>query len=681
MTGIKHFILILAGFLPLCLFAQQDTADINLLSTSQLRSFGRNAMIQGDYISAAIYLEKFMDRKPTHATGALWLGESFMKSREYDLAYHWYERAFKLSEETQPLAVFNQAVLLKMAGKCDEAAEKFARYKKLASRDKNAMENRRQMKMELAGCDSLVGQPAVSKTSVARLDTTINFSHIENSPLYLNDSIILYASMRTNETSYMVEGDTTGAPVRKFHLAEKIDGQWVYKSEFPGDFAQPGENLSSAALSPDGKRLFLSKCRMNWKGRMECKLYYSERSGDNFGSPIELPKPVNIPGYSSTQPAPGITSKDQQILYFVSDRKDGKGGTDIWYTIWDERRQIYKTPRNAGAKVNSKKDELSPWYDQEYRTLYYSSEGRPGIGGFDIYRSIGEYSRFTVGENLREPINSGQDETFYKLSPDRKHAMLSSNRRDPAKKSNNSCCDDLFEVTRLEFVNLMIVGKVLDQEDSLEMIPIKQSLVKLQLVDPLTGEATFLKTVPVDENGMYSIPVEAGNIYRISGSAEGYLSSSVTLNTTEVKSSGVIERDIPLNKVADKSFALANVYYETDKYDLTAGSKTVLDTTLLVLLQENPEIKIEIGAHTDDVGSDAYNQNLSQKRAEGVVKYLISKGITSNRLVAKGYGETQPRVPNLKPDGSPDPVNRQKNRRTEFRIVGKVKVKVVDYDE
>jgi OmpA-OmpF porin, OOP family len=322
--------------------------------------------------------------------------------------------------------------------------------------------------------------------------------------------------------------------------------------------------------------------------------------------------------------------------------------------------------------VNTINEELTPWYDNNNHTLYYSSDGWPGIGGLDIFRSRGEYKKFTLPENLTSPINSSYDELYFSSATEGKGGLFTSNRPGTYTLKKGSCCDDIYEYKRVEYIKVEVAGNVSGMKDSTMVGFLPKTKIDLYIVDEREPEPVFIRSVDTDEKGQYTIPLEPGTQYKMMVEKAGYLNKPLLIDTRDLKSSSKIQKDITITALPEDVLVLDNVYYETDKYELKPASKLALDTTLVAMMKENPQIRIEIRSHTDDVASDAYNKNLSQKRAEGVVKYLISQGIEKERLIATGYGESKPRVPNRNPDGSDNPKNREKNRRTEFKVIGTI---------
>jgi OOP family OmpA-OmpF porin len=673
-TGIKNPILCFALLLSTCFTSfAQDSLSTRGYSARQLKQLAKSGEEQGDLNAAAKFYEEYMKRRPADYKVAFKLAESYRLTRDYGHALGWYEKSYALSKNTYFIPVYYYALMLKMNGNCEKAKENFLLFKKKADNDARSQQLKKQVKNEIAGCDDL-GSPAVrSKIAISHLDTSINKIHVEAAPLFLDDSNIVYSALRSDKKEYIIPNDSLSTPLRKLYTAKKQGGQWTYNGEYKGPDALPGMNVGGGCFSRDGKRFYFTQCKPNLKNKMICALYVSEYNNNSWSAPEALNKEINQPNFTSCMPATAVSSKGLETVYFVSNRDGGKGGQDIWYFTYNEKGKKYSTPRNCGSKINTSGDEMTPYYDQETGSIYFSSDGWPGIGGMDIFKSVGESKSFGAAENLGKEINSGYDDLNFTISKNRESGMLVSNRKGGVSTKNPTCCDDLYEYKKLEMVRLRVSGIIYGGKDSLESMPMKTTQLKVYASDaanPLSG--TFIKTVETDENGKFDFPVESGMIYKVVAEKENYLNDPFIVNTTNITSSQTLKHDFHILEIPKEGLVLKNVYYASDKSDLTPASQKGIDTTLLVLLNQNPALKIEIGSHTDDVGSDKYNNTLSQKRADGVVKYLISKGIDASRLSARGYGKTMPKVPNRNSDGSDNPANREKNRRTEFKVIGKV---------
>ncbi len=719
MTDIRK-ILIIISFLTFSLltFAQKKDKSASYFPW-QIKNFAKNAIRIGDIYSAIDYMEIYTQLKPDNYKEAYKLAELYRRSRNYVKAEEWYLKAYQGNEKKYIKALYYYALMQKMNGKYDLANENFLKFKKKCRNLKESRLYRKMTQNEILGCELA---PKIIDSSlkvlVTHLDTSINKAHIDYAPVSIDAETMLYSSLKEDKIKYYNPNDTTNKlPVRKFYIAKKSGENWISTGEFEGPFNDENINTGNGAFSPDSMKFYFTRTEKNWQNKMISHIYVSKFFNGRWSEPEKMPEPINNPKYSSTQPAIGTESaKDREVIYFVSDRPGGKGGLDIWYTYFNKRKNTYKTPKNAGSKINTVGDEMSPFYDMDTRTMYFSSTGHPGIGGFDIFRSTGEVNRWTEPENVGFPINSKADDTYYIISKDRERGFFVSNREGGVALKNPTCCDDIYGFRWTEYIHIAVKGFVyesvvkqkidsvynstnfLEAADSLisdslqtdNILAAKKQLVKidttteeykkmldnanvmLYLLETEDGkeEMFLIKKMKARNAGKYIFTLEQGNNYRLVAECDGYFNNQADISTVDIIKSDTLEQPLRLKKIPMKSIVLENIYYEFDKATLTPEAKITLDTTILVILKENPKLIVEISSHTDNKGNDNYNMKLSQKRAESVVNYLINAGIDRNRMIAKGYGETMPIAANTNPDGSDNPEGRQKNRRTEFKVIG-----------
>jgi OOP family OmpA-OmpF porin len=667
------FLLVLFGFYT----QAQDTLQIQDMKAMQCKRLGNAAVTQGDYYAAAEYFGRYMKLKPDNAKIAYKLAEAYRINRDYISAQDWYEKAYRFSNQSNYMALYYDALMLKINGSCDKAKEQFAKFKKQAGKSQEAASLKKQIKAEITGCDSaIVFSKKLNKISVTHLDTSINKIHVEHSPVMLDTNTLLYSSIRTNKKVYSVQSsaDTSVGAFKKFYTAKKENGKWTFKGEYESAINKEGFNNTNAAFSADGKRLYFTRCKRNNKNKMICALYLTSKQDDgSWSEPAALDKSINDPKYTSTQPTTSIESvKQNEVIYFVSDRPGGKGGLDIWFIIYDFKKKTYSEPKNAGSKVNTTGDEITPYYDNDNRNLFFSSNGLPGLGGLDVFKANGEMKRFADPENIGAPINSSTDDIYYVEGKDKVEGFFVSNRKGGvAPKKSETCCDDIYSFSKLQVIKLSTEGIVTDEKGN----PVKDAKVSLYS-KTAEGEPIFIKSTETTVQGTYDLNIEPGHDYQLVVEKEKYLNGTIDLNTKEITYSQILKQNaVVLKEISDKPIVLTDVHYATDKHDLPDDSKKALDTTLVIFLQTNPDVVIEVSSHTDNKASHSYNVTLSQKRAAGVVKYLIEKGIAADRLQSQGYAETKPVGDNTTEDG------RASNRRTEFKILGKLTPKEKEYND
>jgi outer membrane protein OmpA-like peptidoglycan-associated protein len=597
---------------------------------------------------------------------------------DYELAQAYFDKAYDTDKEKSPLAIYYKAQMMKSMGKYDSARISFSKFKKEYKGGDKTL--KKQATREIVFCDSIQKLANTEKkVIITHLDSTINKVNTEAAPINLDENTLVYTSLRTEKVEYINEDDTASPIVRKLYYAtRKNEGeQWKFMGEFSDNLNIANFNTGNACFSPDHKRIYFTRCRQNYKGEMICAIFVSEKNGDTWSEPERLPKSVNNPKYTSTMPA--VTTdpkKGSDVIYFVSNNKEGRGGMDIWYTVYDKKTKTYKEPKNAGNKVNTSQDEISPFFDNDTRTLYFSSDGWGGLGGFDVYKATGDGKKWLSNENIGQPVNSGADEIYYTISPNREEGFFISNRKGGNALKNRACCDDIYSYKHSQYIKISLDGYVYERAHP--EVPIADADVELYILDKKTKEKALIKTLYTDKSGNYKSPLEAGHEYFIIIKKKDWLGTSTDLSTMGITTSQVIKRVSYLEKEPKEPIHIPNIQYEFDKAVILEQSKIAIDTTVLALMIANPELIVEIQSHTDSKGGDVYNMKLSQKRAESVVNYLASKGISPKRLVAKGYGESKPVAPNENADGSDNPEGRAKNRRTDFKIIGKLDVDVIN---
>jgi len=656
--------------------SQIDSTIFKDAKGKTLKRMGKSALQQNDPASAIQFLEVYVKTNKSDAEAKALLGRAYMEIRDYDRAQHMFLQAYNTNAGKAPEALYYHALMMKSNMQYDSAKINFQKFKKEYKGDQKKL--KKQAAREIVFCDSVVRIIGSEfKIIVQRLDTTINKINTEGAPFTLDDSTLVYNALRTEKEEYTSEDDTARGIVRKLYLAKRKGDEWQFAGEYGDNLNDPDFNTGNACFSPDRKRIYFTRCKLNYMEKMICAIYVSEKIGESWSEPVKLPKHINNPKFTSTMPAVTIDPvKGNDMIYFVSDNKEGRGGLDIWYTIYDKKNKIYKAPKNAGSKINTSQDEISPFFDNDTRTLYFSSDGLGGLGGFDIFRSKGDGKKFTGSENIGQPVNTGADDIFYTISTNRGEGFFVSNRKGGNSLKNKTCCDDIYFYKYSEYIRLFLAGNISEMLD--QNIVIKNATIEMYIKDKKTNEKFLVKTMMSDSLGNYKTSVDAGQEYFLVVKKEDFLGTSEDVNTLGITSSQVINKDLQLIKKPKDPIHIPNILYEFDKSNMVKSSQISIDTTVLRLMEANPELIIEIQSHTDNKGSDAYNMKLSQKRAESVVSYLISKGIDPKRLKAQGYGESKPIVPNENPDGSDNPENRAKNRRTDFRIIGVVDAEIIN---
>ena len=435
-----------------------------------------------------------------------------------------------------------------------------------------------------------------------------------------------------------------------FYKSNKQNDKWQTAVYLSDQINTPQYNEGAESISQDGKYLFFTGCnRPDGLGR--CDIYIAQKKGDDWSKPFDLSPPINTTGWES-QPS---ISADGKTLYFVSNRKGGYGGYDIWKSHLTDKG--WGEPENMGPNINTMYDEQSPFIHADDSTFYFCSNGWPGLGGKDLFVSrLGKDGKWQKPENLGYPINSSGDENGLTLTATGAYAFFSSNNL------NGFGGYDIYTFEMPQSIRPQLVTYVKGiVQDAKTKVPLEAAV---EIIDLQRKESVY-QDYSDATLGDFLATLTSGKNYGLNISKSGYLfySANFSLVGHEPKNPFNISVLLEPIEIGNKVI-LNNIFFDTNKFDLKPESLTELQQ-LVDFLTLNPTLHIEISGHTDDVGSDVSNQALSENRAKAVYQYLIGNKIPADRLVYKGYGKTQPIAPNTTDEG------RQKNRRTEFKIIAK----------
>jgi OOP family OmpA-OmpF porin len=434
-------------------------------------------------------------------------------------------------------------------------------------------------------------------------------------------------------------------------LSRKVNGQWSDPVSIANNINSP-LNEGACTLSGDGKTLVFVSCNRK-DGVGSCDLYITYNIGGQWSDPVNMGEKVNSADWDSE---PSI-SADGKTIYFSSLRKGGLGKEDIWVTYKDEKGE-WSQASNLGEPVNTAEREVSPFIHADGRTLYYSTTGLMGLGGFDIFRTTKMANgQFGEPKNLGYPVNTAANDASVFITADNSRGFYSVYEKKDTRFSKVLLYEfEVPEEIKPERVSTYSSGYVYDAETK------KPIHATINLIDLASN--TVIQSVNSDpKTGEYLLVLTEGSEYALNVDEAGYLFHSEFLDFKKTDQFNPMKLDVYLNPVRKgKAVVLNNIFFASSSYALEDKSKTELEK-VIVFLHKNPDVKIELGGHTDDVGSDKDNQILSMKRAEAVYKYLVSNGVSAARLQFKGYGEVQPVSDNSSETG------RKKNRRIEFKVL------------
>lgn len=439
----------------------------------------------------------------------------------------------------------------------------------------------------------------------------------------------------------------------KFMFSElQPDGKFGQGEEMPDPF-NLNDNEGGATLTVDNKTLYYTVCKYTQNHTYyNCDIYYSEYI-DGEWTPIKsVSEKINLPTTWESQPS---ISADGKTLYFVSDRAGGFGGYDIYRSVKTETGE-WGTPINLGPVINSTGNEKSPFIHPDGKTLYFSSDGWLGLGGYDIFYSrLNDDGSWSTPVNLGYPINSADDEVGFFVSTDGKTGYFASNKLKGVG-GWDLYSFDLYDKARPGKV-LFLSGTVKSETES-EMARTRIELKNM--------ETKKISEIPLDSiTGKYVAVAPFNNDYIMTVKKEGYVYESRYIAKTDSIYRMPARLDLDIHQIElNKSYRINDIFFAFNSFELIGESKAVLDL-LIEFLFENPSIYIEVQGHTDNIGNDADNMKLSSNRAKSVYNYLIENKIDSKRLTFRGFGKTVPVTSNETEDG------RARNRRTVFVIIKK----------
>ena len=634
---------------------------------------------EGYFYDATHYYEEVLDDQPENVDVTYKLAEAYFYSRDYKMANQNYKLVMEKNKALYPFSHYKYALTLKMNGKYPEAKTAFADFIK-TYRSFDAPLYKKKVKNEIAGCDyAIEAMEKPLNVVVIHMGNEVNAAYTESSPMPFEGNKLMYASLRSDT---IIRSEELKGKVGRFKLYQSIrDGRrWGKGEPLPENVNFAKMDVANGVFTPDGSKLFYTQCEPNDAGALVCAIFVSDYANGEWSKGKKLNEEINLQGYTNTHPAVAEDKKRKSlILYFVSDRPDGEGGRDIWYSEITSKGE-YKKPRNVGRKVNTVGDEITPFFNTTSHVLSFSSDGHPSMGGYDIFYTSGKMRKWTKPENAGFPINSRVDDMYFVADASEEGGYLVSNRIGTIALKSETCCDDIFRYSwDRGLIPKFAVDKFAYDADDSTMTSLTDYDVKLYQVDK-DSSVILINEAHITTEAEYFFTLKQNKNYKIEASKEGYFPNEEWANTLGLTKSDTLHRWIPLKKLElNKIIVLKDIYYDFDKATLRDESNRTLEK-LVDILNINPSIVVELGAHTDSKGEDAYNEKLSQRRAESVVKYLKKHGIPKDRLVAKGYGEGTPIADNTNPDGTDNPEGRQMNRRTEIKVVGKTKVVIKKKD-
>ena len=676
---IKHLIIFLISFVLLTteVVSQDYRSQKRILQKKTMSAYRLN-----DYHSARDYCIKWLETDPGNEKALVLLAEFYYNTRDYINTINTIQKLSTETKKKNPQVLYYFAMSHKIAGKYQEAIIALKSLRKKHRKLNIRKISRNQVNTEIEGCYlALALKDTLTNIIIKPLQGDVNTGYIEFSPILINDSTLVYGSTDLDSIT-VVETNQYPISYRKFQLAKKNQEIWI-KDSIPD---APYYNNSSfdtgrGTYSPDGKRFYFVRTELNKFGVPISHLWFTRQKQDLWLNPIKLEHKINSNRYNSSYPCIGTCyDKDLEVVYFSSDRSGSAGKMDIWYFIYNKKTNIYSPPQNAGVYINTEGNEMPCYYDLTSHQLYFASTGWPGLGGFDIFVSAGDLVNWQFPKNIGLPVNSSYDDLDYFVNDVGTHGLVVSNRPQNLN-SNSTCCDDIFEFSKSQTERILVSGKLL-KKDIFNNMSFKNQLNKIPQIE-LSGRSlsiymvndssslVYIKEAFTNDSGEFEFWAETDKVYEVQVNDSSVFNQKFHLSTIDYKpGSDMVLEPVLFKSAPVQPITVDNIYYQFNQTKLSEESKRAIDSTLLRLLMKHPEIIVEIRSHTDDIGDSKTNLNLSEKRAKNVLKYLVEKGINESRLRAKGFGESEPVAPNQLPDGKDNPEGRQKNRRTEFKIIG-----------
>jgi outer membrane protein OmpA-like peptidoglycan-associated protein len=635
------FFIISISLVTACSTTKEHTASSNRAIKLYQKANALHQQYQ--YKDALETLYKAIDLDSGFIEAYLVIGDIQSSGRRHKKAVWAYKQAINRNPDFFPNAFYHLASQEYMIGQYDSAAfhlERFIRRQDIKPHMK--MKAQQQLK-KVRFAQQAVANPV--PYNPVNLGDSINSVYDEYWPRLSADEQTMIFTRRIP----IDKTDTAEFKNRQedFFIAHKQNATWE-KAKNMNAPLNSSDNEGAHTISVNGSYIFFTACNRH-DGYGLCDIYYSANLGGRWKRPVNTGRNINS-NYSEKQPT---LSPDGTTLYFISDRKGGFGGYDIWKSVILPNGS-FSAPENLGNTINTSGDETSPFIHFDNKTLYFASNLHLGMGGYDIFVSQQqEDGEWSTPENLGYPINSWHDEEGLFVNARGDMAYYSSDREITGRDIYKF---NLYKDIRPDPVSY-VKGTVYDAKTN-------QPLSAYCELIELNNAETVMESASDPEKGEFLVTLPAGNNYALNVSKKGYLFHSEHFELKKADTGNTpFHLNIPLKPIQKgQSIVLRNIFYEVDSYELKKESIAELNKVIL-FLENNPQVNIQINGHTDSTASKEYNLQLSEQRAKEVVNYLIQNGISDKRLSYEGYGERKPVADNATEQG------RAKNRRTEMMVV------------
>lgn len=606
----RHWFLFVVSFY---IFSPEIMAQKDSLSAKKHIKMAENLASQGKAEAAALHLEAAWLQKPTKKEYLLDAAKLFVEARDYQKARNCYE---KLKDDpTMPQARLAYAKILQQCGAYDEAIPEYLLYLnnyEAPDREK-VTEN---IEEYIKGCTYGIRQSdsvESVKVQMTHLNESVNSSENEVAPLPFGDDVLYFTTVATGKA--------------RLNRSQLVNSEWTMAQEIKNLPIPADKPFGNGSFSPDGTRFYYTQCHFienKKEKRLSCAIYMLKRTASGWSEPQPLRSYINTEGGMTTQPNV-VHRNGKEYLFFTSDRKGGRGGMDIWSTQRDLSTDSddFDMPQNLGALVNTEGDELTPFYDAESSTMYFASNGRPTLGGFDMFKANGFEQRWTAPENMGAPINSSADDWYFSLNSSRSGGFLASNRAFGIEKIS-TLDDDIFHFSFKNKQDLLVEGRVFDKKSTSLL-----ENARVSLYENLGRDRLRLLSSMMCAEGHFSFSLLLDKKFVLEVEKDGYRLLNEPISTRD--SAKNVEKDFYLEKYqATESPRIVNVETPNKTENKAENPKNTpkTDKPKPAVTSANVRYKIQILAY--EQLDNAYRMRLARVQDLGNfdTEYLADKQMT-----------------------------------------------------
>jgi len=593
-----------------------------------------------DYYNAIQkYEEAFEDKEDRTLLPRL--ADLYYLARDYTKAERTYTRVLrndKTNEFGEKRFFYGRA--LKMNGKYEESVKEFQQFIGLTKND--SLKTLAQI--EVAGAEMAMNTPPPTKgVAMENAGKDLNTTFSEYSPAFSRSGDLYFASFDTKDVIIMEDSSKDEYFAKIYKASKKKDKGYEKPTVLDTKVNRPDYHNVNINFSPDGNRMFFTRARLEGNVINEGAIYYSVGGDGAWGAANEV-KSVNG-DYIAKDPAVGELF-GKEVLFFAANMPGGKGGFDLYYApIVSEG--TYGIPVSLGAVINTIGDEETPFYSNG--TLYFATNGHPGFGGLDLFFTLWNGTEWSAPANMGNAYNTSLDDHSLALDVEGYKGVLTSNREGGRSVMSKTCCDDMYTFT---IPRMLLDIRVTTFDDARKGLP----GVTVQIMEMKNNKVGKTNSQTNAKGNIFGFELDFENFYQIIGTKDGYFPDTVTVTTTGVKESKTYNEKLYLKGMPkppaepeydtiaiEQAIVLENILYDLNEDRIKTEAEPDLEV-VYELMTEYPDMVVELSSHTDNRASDAYNNDLSQRRAESARRWLVRKGITRERIEVKGYGETAPKA-------------------------------------